>query len=335
MNYKIKKVKNYALELAVSFDKTDLDGYVFEAKKRLSNDLKIDGFRKGKAPLEISKDKLNPKEVLEIAFDLAFKQSFTDVLMKEKLELIDAGKFEIKENSPEKMSYKVSVTIFPEFKIGNYKNIKIDKKSVSVSQDEIDRALNFIRNSRKKDGSLPELNDDFAKTLGQFQTLEELKKSISEGIRQEKENNEVQRVQSFILDKVVQDTEVEIPSILLERQLEQMMLDLNTDLQQQGVEFGLFLAKIKKTKEELMNDWRAKAEILVKRALLLKEIAKKENIKIEEEEIKEKADGLLKGFPDIEQAEKNIDLPQLFSQIHQVLLNEKVLKFLEREAVSG
>lgn len=328
MGYHIKKLKSYELELAVELGKADMDGYIFEARKRLANDLKLDGFRQGKAPLEIAKDKLNQKEVLETAFDLAFKQSFGEVLAKEKPDLIDAGKFEVKENSPEKMSYKVMLTVFPEFKLGNYKNIKVEKKAVYVSEEEIDKTVEVIRNSRKTNGVLPELDDDFAKTLGRFQDIRDLKDSIAKGLKEEKQVKEDQRVQGLILDKIAEAAKVEIPPVLVDRQLEQMMFDLSADLHSQGIEFGLFLAKIKKTKEELTKEWKPKAEALVKKALILKEIAKKENIKIEDEEVKEKADGLLKGFSNIAEAEKNIDLPKLYNQVHQILLNEKVLAFL-------
>lgn len=332
MNYVVKKLKSYELELSVILDKSDLDHYISEAQKHLANDLKIKGFRQGKAPVEIAKDKLGKKQVLETAFDIAFKQSFSDVLMKEKFELINAGKFEIKDNSAEKMSYSVLLTVFPEIKIGNYKNIQVEKKSISVSPEEIDKTIEFIRSSRKNNNTLPELNDEFAKSLGNFENLEQLKSSINDGLKQEKEVKESQRVQSLILDKVASDTKIEIPSILIDRQLDQMMLDLDADLHGQGMELGLFLAKIKKTSDELKREWKPKAEFLVKKALILKEIAKLENIKVESEEVKEKISQFVQSFGTVEQAEKNIDLPKLSDQIRQILLNQKVLTFLEKRA---
>ncbi|OHB17194.1 MAG: hypothetical protein A2913_00975 [Parcubacteria group bacterium RIFCSPLOWO2_01_FULL_40_65] len=332
MNYNLKKINSYELELLVTLDKNDLEYYIKEAQKYLANDLKIKGFRQGKVPTEIAKDKLDKKEVLEISFDIAFKQSFSDVLMKEKFELISADKFEVKENSAEKMLYTVLLMIFPELKLGNYKNIKIEKKSVSVSSEEIEKTVEFIKNSRKINDVVPELNDDFAKSLGNFQNLAQLKDSIGDGLRQGKEAKEKQRIQSIILDKIATDTKIEIPPILIDRQLDQMMLDLDADLHQQGMELGLFLAKIKKTSDELRNEWKPKAEGLVKKALILKEVAKNENIKVEAEEVKEKISQFVQNFGTIEEAEKNIDLAKLSDQIGQVLLNQKVLEFLEKEA---
>ncbi len=334
MKYDLKKIKSYELKLSVTLDKTDLDYYVSESEKRLANDLRLKGFRKGKAPPEIAKNKLNKKEVLETAFDFALRQSFADVLIKEKIELISTENLQVKENSLEKLVYSISLITFPEFKLADYHNIPVEKKEVSVSDQEVDQTLEFLRKSRTNDNGSPELNDDFAKNLGQFNSLRELKNSVSDGLKQEKETRESKRIQSTVLDKVAGNTKIEVPPLLIERQLDQMMLDLDADLHRQGLELGLFLAKINKSQDQLRGQWKAKAEILVKKALVLKEIAKIENIKVESEEVKEKINGLLQNFTGLEQVEKNTDLPKLTDQIHQILLNEKVLAFLEKGAGS-
>lgn len=335
MKYDLKKTKAYEINLLVTLDKEDLEHYITEAQKNLANNLKIEGFRQGKAPLEVAKDKLDKEEVLKIAFDFAFRQSFSEILFKEKLELIDASKFEVKENSSDKMIYSVMFTIFPKFELVDYSDIKIKKNNISVSEEEIDKTAEFIRNSRKKDGIIPELTDEFAKSLGQFSNLKELRASIGKGIKQEKEIQESQRIQTAVLDKIAEKTKVETPPLLVERQLDQMILELDADLHREGLELGLFLAKIKKTKDELKNEWKLKAELLVKKALIIKEIAKKENIKVDEQEVKEKINQLLQNVGNLDQVGKNIDLPKLAEQMKQIILNQKVLMFLERKATQN
>lgn len=332
MRYNLKKNKSYELKLTVTLDKADLDYYVSEAQKYLANDLKIEGSRLGKVPPEIAKDKLDKKQILETAFDLAFKQSFADILLKEKFELIDARGFEVDENSEKKLAYSILLTVFPEFKAADYRRISVDKNDTSVSGEEVSKALELIRNSKKKDGVVPELTDDFARKLGRFENLEGLKDSIGQGLKKEKEMKESQRIKAFVLGKVAGKTKIEVPPVLVIRQLDQMMLDLDADLHREGMELGLFLAKIKKTSEELRKGWQSKAELLVKKALILKEIARIENIKVEPEEVKEKINGLLQNFSSLEEAQKNVDLTKLSSQIEQILLNEKVLALLEKEA---
>lgn len=320
MNYNLRKNKAYELVLTINLDKSDLDHYLNEARKHLANDLKLDGFRQGKAPL------------LETAFNLAFRQSFADVLSKEKLEVIETGGFQVKENSLQKLVYSVSLVVFPDFKVKDYKKIKVGKRETSVSEGEVDAVIESLRRSRAANGAAPELNDDFAKTLGRFKNVAELKTSVSEGLKEEKEARERTRIQAAVLDKIAEGVKVDSPPVLVERQLDQMMLDLDTDLRQQGMELSLFLAKVKKTESRLREEWKAKAGLLVKKALVLREIAKLEKINVGEEEVKGKVQDFLGNFPDIAEAEKKIDLAKLADQIRQILLNEKVLMFLEKEA---
>ena len=333
MNYSIKKIKPYESNLVVTLNKDDLEHYLNEAGKNLANELKLDGFRKGKAPLEVAKDKLDSRALLSAAFDLAFKQSFADVLAKEKLELIDAGNLEVKENSSGRLIYSLRFTVFPDFELADYKNIRIKRNDIlPVSLEEIDKTLEFIRNSRKTNGAAPPLTDDFAKSLGRFENLEQLKDSISQGLKEEKEFRESRRIQGLVLDKIAEKTKVEVPPVLLEKQLDQLFLDLDADLHQQGLELGPYLAKIKKTAEDLRNEWRPKAEMLVKKSLLMREVAKKENIKVEPDEVRGKIDSFIGNLGIAGEMEKNIDLQKLAVQIEQLILNQKVLAFLEKEA---
>lgn len=334
MDYKLKEIKSYELVLSVTLDKSDLNGYLIEAQKHLANNLRLDGFRQGKAPLNIARDRLDKSQVLETAFNLAFRQSFADVLSKERLEVIETGNFQVKENSLQKLVYLISLTVFPEFKIKNYKNIKVTRRETEVSDGEIDKVIESIRKSKTNDGATPELTDEFAKSIGRFESVNELKASVSEGLKQEKEAGENQRIQTAILEKIAEDTKIDSPPVLVNRQLDQMMLDLDSDLHREGLELGLFLAKIKKTEEQLKEEWKPKAELLVRKALILKEIARLEKIEVSDEEAREKINEFLGNFPNLEEAEKNIDLAKLADQIKQILLNQKVLAFLEKQVAS-
>lgn len=336
MNYQINKIKSYQIDLVVTLDQKDLDYYLNEARKHLANNLKIEGFRLGKAPLEITKDRLDKEEVLNTAFNFAFKQSFGDILIKEKIDLVDAGKFEVKENSPVRMTYSVLLTVFPEFKLADYKNIRVKKNEVFVSGEEISKALEFIRDSKKQNGApLPELTDEFAKSLGRFSDLKQLKESVGKGLKEEKEIKESQRIQAFVLDKIAEATKIEAPPSLIEGQLDQMILDLDADLHRDGMELGLFLAKINKTQDELRDEWRLKAELLVKKSLIMKKISKIEGIKVDSEEVRLRMGQFFQNFSTPDEIQKNIDLQKLAGQIEQILLNQKVLSFLEKEAIQN
>lgn len=179
---------------------------------------------------------------------------------------------------------------------------------------------------------LPEINDQFARNLGNFENLDALKKSIKQGIYLEKEKEESWRVRQNILEKISQDSEVEIPEILVNRTKEQMLEGLKQYVSQNlRIAFEDYLDKIKKTEKELLDSFSTESKKRVKNSLILKEISKKENIEVLDEEIKAEIDKILKNYPDT----KRLDLGKLKDYTEEVIRNEKVLAMLESFAITN
>ena len=177
---------------------------------------------------------------------------------------------------------------------------------------------------------LPEINDDFAKELGRFENLQKLKESIREGIYKEKEIAESQRIRGEILDKIIEATFMELPEILIEREKERMVAELRVGVEKKfQIPFRDYLQKIKKTETELKNSFSEPAKKRVKSYLLLKEIAKKENIEVTEEEIETEINKFLKYYPSKEKAERELDIEQLKVYNREMIKNEKTLARLE------
>jgi len=176
---------------------------------------------------------------------------------------------------------------------------------------------------------LPELNDEFAKNTGSFANLEALRKSVKEDIIWEKEKDESQRVRQEILDKIADKSQIEIPDILAEKERDKMLENLKQEVSQNlGVPFGDYLARIKKSEPELSEQFLIEARQRIKRHLVLREIAKKENLVPAEEEIKEESNKILRSLPDT----KKLDPEQLKNYTEEVIKNEKTLQFLEKLA---
>jgi len=175
---------------------------------------------------------------------------------------------------------------------------------------------------------LPEINDEFAKNLGKFENLIGLKESIREGIKMEKENQESQRIRGEILERVITEAKSEIPEILIEAEKKRMLEDLkNFVLENLKIKFEDYSVKIQKTEKELLDSFSNEAEKKVKYALILREISKREKIKVSEEEIKFAINEFLKNYP-IEKT-KDLDLDQLKDYYEEVIRNEKTLQMLE------
>jgi len=173
---------------------------------------------------------------------------------------------------------------------------------------------------------LPEITDEFAKGVGNFSDLAGLEKSLREGISLEKENEESQRVRSVILEKIAENSQIEIPKILIDKEQNRMREDLKQNLSQKfGTTLEDYLTRIKKTEKEVMDSFLPEAEKRIKNSLVLKEVSKKEDIKVSEEEVKTETQKILIKYPDL----KKLDPEQLKSYTEEVLKNEKTFQLLE------
>lgn len=187
-----------------------------------------------------------------------------------------------------------------------------------------------VRMNSVQKTELPEINDEFIKTIGKFESLTVLKESIAEGVKQEKEIQESQRIRQEILEKVVENSKMEIPEILIEEEKKKMIDGLKNFLaKKQKISFDDYLAKIKKTEKEILDSFSLEAEKKIKNFLILKEISKREKIEATEEETKKAVNEFLKIHPNIGRAEKELDPEKLKSYYESVIRNEKTLTFLE------
>ena len=192
------------------------------------------------------------------------------------------------------------------------------------------RLIDFkLKMKSVQEGQTPELSDEFAKNLGEFKDLEALKESIKDGLRHEKEHKEKDLWRLETLKEIAKKSEAQIPPILLEAEKEKMLAEMEQNLAQMGLQFEKYLEDIKKTKDELKKEWSAKAEERVMAALILRQIAQKENLQVSEEELEKEANVFLSRFQSAAQAEGQIDKERLKEYIKGSLLNEKAFRLLE------
>jgi len=175
---------------------------------------------------------------------------------------------------------------------------------------------------------LPELNDELAKTLGRFSSLEELKKSVGEGLFEEKKNREREKTHLKIIDVLVERSSIELNSSIIEAELAKMEGEFAASLERIGVDKNSYLAHLKKTPADLKRDWSPQAEKRVRAALILREIAKREKITVSDEEIEGRVGEILASVGDPNEAQK-LDLAALSNYVRGILRNEKVFALLE------
>jgi len=181
---------------------------------------------------------------------------------------------------------------------------------------------------------LPELTDDFAKSLGNFENIDSLKKSIFEGLFQEKELAEKNRIRMEIIDELIKkNNKLEIPEILINQEIEKIKSEITSNIAQYGIDFKTYLSNIEETEESFNQKILPQAEKRITAALILKAIADKENISVNQDEIEEEIIKIMRDPKISAKIIKNIDEENLRHYTENVIKNEKVLDFLEKEAI--
>ncbi|MDD4564363.1 MAG: trigger factor [Eubacteriales bacterium] len=136
-----------------------------------------------------------------------------------------------------------------------------------------------------KEEEKPELNDEFAKDVSEFDTLEELKNDTKEKL----EKSAVARVEyetkNAILEKVYEANEVDIPDIMVEEQIDEMMMEFEQQLKTQGFNLEKYFALAQKDSQEFRNDLRTDAYKKVKTRLIVEAVADSEKLDASEDEV--------------------------------------------------
>ena len=176
---------------------------------------------------------------------------------------------------------------------------------------------------------IPEITDEFAANVSEFENLEDYKKDIEKRLSQKLEQEKERKVENDLLEKIVQSSKVEIPEILVERQLDIFIRDLETRLSFQGLKLEEYLDYVGTNVSDLRKERREQAEQTVKTRLVLEALVKKENMVVSEEELdsalKETAERYKKT---VEEYKKSLD-DRTIAYYQNDILMKKLLDFLK------
>lgn len=134
---------------------------------------------------------------------------------------------------------------------------------------------------------LPAADDELAKMVGGFDTLEELKEGITEDLRVRREAQQQDELGEQLLDAVLEQAEIDSPPVFVNSELEAMLRGLVYDLQQQGFTLEGYLRTTDRSMEDLIEEFRPTAEKRVMKSLILAELVKQEEIEVQDSEIEE------------------------------------------------
>ena len=147
-----------------------------------------------------------------------------------------------------------------------------------------------------KEKELPILDDEFAKDVSDFDTLDEYKESIKERLEKDFKNKEKIEKENKIIEKTMEISEVDIPEVMIDNQVENEIREFDYRLKMQGLNLDQYLALTSTTMDDLKDQLRPVAEKRVKGDLVLDAIGKAENLEVTEEDIDAELEKMAKEY---------------------------------------
>jgi trigger factor len=201
--------------------------------------------------------------------------------------------------------------------------------STTIPQDYTNTRLagkqaNYIVTLHKvEEKHLPELDDAFAAKVSEneYQTVEDLSKAVSDNILENKKRRVRDELRDKVINAVIEQSQITIHPLLIDEEVEEMEHRLSHSLEHQHLSMDQYLMMLRKNREEFRNDLRPDAEKRVKRTLVLDEVAQKENINIEAEELEQ----IFRAY-----AQAGEELPQTEAQIRALAISYRQEKTLSR-----
>ncbi|MDD2282611.1 MAG: trigger factor [Eubacteriales bacterium] len=184
-----------------------------------------------------------------------------------------------------------------------------------------------IKEIKRKE--LPALDDDFAKEVGDYETLTALKDFIRERLEDRARQEAADKLRHDVLEAVREKAEVDIPGIMIENETKAMLRQMENRFAQQGLKFEDYLSYSGKSLDDIMAEMRPGAEKNVKTELLLDTVSKVENISVEEAELEEEIAQLAKVYGQEAKAVRSaLEKSDQLAAVEQIILHRKALDFL-------
>lgn len=422
MNTKVEKLEGNVVSLEISVPKEKFIEALKKSYNKNVGKFNIPGFRKGKAPMAIIEKQYGEGVFYEDAIEILCDETYPEAVKENNISPVDYPNIDIVQIGRDMdFIYTAKVTVKPEVKLGQYKEVEVDKVEYPVTDESVNTEINAMREKNARivsveDGTvqngniavidfegfidgvafeggkgenyeltigsgtfipgfeeqligikagegkdvnvafpeeyhaeelkgkpavfkvtvkeikakeLPELDDELAKDVSEFDTLDELKADIR--AKQEKNNGEKAKreYENQVVNKVVDAAEVDIPEVMIEREIDYMVKDLDYRLKYQGMDVQKYAEMMGTTIDAIRNDFREMAGTRVKTNLVLDAIAKAESIIPSDEAVDKRAEELasMYGTKDTQKMKESI-LNTQAEIIKEEIANNMVIDFL-------
>lgn len=380
MKTTIKKIDNYESEITVEYEAAELEKAKVRACKQLAANANIPGFRKGKVPpAQILEQHFGKGSILEEASEILVQKAANDIV--NTLNIIPVTQMRrniITREDGKNFVFTLTFTNYPTVKLGDYKGLKVEKVVEPVTDADVDKQIESMRNhhanmidapegAKVADGdfitldfegtidgekfeggeakdhpltigshslidnfeeqliglkvgeekdvkvTFPEdyhakefadkkavfhckinsikhkellpLDDEFAKKVSKFETLDEFKADIRKNMEEAAERRAVEQQRQAIIDKAVENMTVDVPPVMIEDRISQMIQELSLQLQSQGMKLEQYMSFSNLDMDALREQYKETAKQNVLTDILLDEIARVEKITVNNQEL--------------------------------------------------
>ena len=387
--------------LTVELEPSDMEPYLHRAYQRLVQRVAVPGFRKGKTPRSVLERIVGREALVDEALGFLVPEITERAITEQELELSAQPQVEVLGLEP--VTLKATVPLIPEVDLGDYTALRVDPPSVTIQEDEVEKALMELRQGAApwepadrpvqmgdllvmdllgsadgepivkqidasyivnpdpqpvpgfgeavtgmqqgetrtfllsfpdehpdpklagkpceftvtakeiKEQRLPDLDDEFSKSVGHgFDTVEALQSDIRKRLRESQER-EAQRIHEIdVVQRVVQDAKVELPPLLIEREIDHLLENMKDDARRSGnsqADVDQYIANLNKSPEEVRESLYSQALERLNREATLAQIARQEDVQAPDQAVQEEIDQMVQ-----DAGEQGAEIRRLFAQ---------------------
>lgn len=426
MSLQVEKLEGNMAKLTIEASAEDFEKAVEKAYQRSKSKVSVPGFRKGKVPRKIIEQMYGKEIFYEDAANIAIPSAYAAAVDECTEEIVSQPTIEIVQLEAGKpFIFTAKVALKPDVILGKYKEVAVDKIDISVTEEEVDTAIDKERerNARTisvedravqdgdmivldyegfvdgetfeggkdenypltigsntfipgfeeqligaeidkkvdvnvtfpedyhaaelagkpalfqctvreiKEKELPDLDDEFASEVSEFDTLAEYREDVKKNLTLKKEEEAKIEKEGRVVDAIIADAQMDIPEAMLTTQQRQMVDNFAQQIRMQGITIEQYFQFTGLTKEALLEQMKPQAEQQIKSRLVLEAVAKAENLEASEEEYTDEIKKMAETYQMTE--EKMTEMIGAFEEkaIKEDLRVKKALNFVVENAV--
>lgn len=408
--------------LSVEVDAQELEKALDQAFRKVVKKVNVPGFRKGKVPRPIFEKRFGVESLYQDALDILLPKAYPEAVEQTEIEPVDQPEIDIDQlEKGMPFIFKATVTVKPEVKLGQYKDLEVPEKDFDVTDEEMESELKrmqerqgeliavedgqvekgdrvildfegFVNGEAFEGGKaerynlevgsgqfipgfedqlvgmkaeeekdvnvtfpeeyqaeelagkdatfkvklheikrmqLPQLDDEFAQDVSEFDTLDELKDDIRNRLKEQKKNEEESYKRNTLVEKAAENAEIDVPDVMVEHEIDHMVQHFQQQLQMQGINLEQYSQFTGQEVSEIREQFREEAGKKVRANLVLDTIAEEENIQVSDGEVEEELKKLAEQMGrDTDEVRRLLQNQGGMDQVKQELKTRKTIDLL-------